>query len=355
MKRTKEENLLCQEMVNNIIKEADAELAHSGLVLPPGTYTAASISKWVKKTVYSSLCPILNWAHRGQQQVGMSGAKAHRWIIRDKREAVETIDFSIPLSKQQMKNLLKTFRADIKKKHAGFVLSLEDGCIRSVKIEQSIEENKPIVPNRIRLDGYSSPIHCRGLSFRIEASDMEHLYGECRLLIYRDDKGDTRSFLNPFNVRIAIETSDGWYVSSDEVVPLTDEYIQLYDSQFSDYDNDVAQEEFCPIVNEEVKAGVRVKADSTSEDDNAPESPGNNTGSIEMMTQTPDAPDAVSPECAIPSGDTLDKLRTPPISDKPLKPMTYNTTRGIGVSIPLHRRPPVLIPRREAEERKTIN
>lgn len=65
------------------------------------------------------------------------------------------------------------------------------------------------------------------------------MYGEYKLYIYYDIEPGKNNKHNPYNVRIVIENAEGMCVSSNEVIPITEEFIKIYDEQFaSSYEDD---------------------------------------------------------------------------------------------------------------------
>ena len=262
MKISKEEKMLYHSMVEQMVLLADEVMTENRWGLKPGTYTAKDICKAIGRrkmtnatqSTTGSYITIENElgvfrAYRNSYDVfyqireceklsGRSGyEKAHKWTIPEKRECAvsSTISFG---KKKMMKVLASDMKSRERYNREMAVLSLSDGCIRSVITNRDQYYNSNSL-FRLRGENYSPLQGYTYLSFKISSKDFEHLYGDCRITVYKDESANMNSYINPYNVRIVIENEDGWSISSNEVMPLTDEYIKIYDSHFSNsYEDD---------------------------------------------------------------------------------------------------------------------
>lgn len=66
------------------------------------------------------------------------------------------------------------------------------------------------------------------LSFLIKADQIKHLYGECHVALYQDEK-PTADKSNPYNRRVVITNADGWVICSDV---LLDFPVEVFDGRF---------------------------------------------------------------------------------------------------------------------------
>lgn len=253
MRQVNKEKQFFKEMLNDLLPMADDDMARYNMGLEPGTYTAMTIIKKVGvgyetsasyRIVQNELgtfkLPVGNVFKQikyCEKYGGITGDRVHKWTIKDTRVVVgcSIVTFS---SKKEMKALSRIMRTREKAYEQIAIFSLRDGCIRSIRNGCSSSKTM-IFPFKLSGERYEVLHDYRHLSFKIDAEKLEHLYGDCKITIHKNQAGDITSTLNPYNIRIVIENSDGWSVSSNEIVPLCEEYIDLYDAHFwSGYEND---------------------------------------------------------------------------------------------------------------------
>lgn len=157
-----------------------------------------------------------------EKEAGWSTRKAHRFNIRESRTAVMETKITF-LDQNTMKKLSKIVRLQNHPGHKNCVLSLGDGCLRgqSTICRYNDSGKKKVVPIdapfRVAPAEYCGMRTFKDLTIQIEAEQIKHLYGECRIAVYKDKK-PVKGSPNPYNYRVVITNSDGWVISSDVLV-----------------------------------------------------------------------------------------------------------------------------------------
>lgn len=257
-------------MIPELIFKAKQFLKAGALELPVGTYTAKDIHRLLNKTyknyyeedkaqtfLFNRSCPIdvnsTQWVVQDsgiysfplfnvfyvlwkcEIQAGWSGSKAHKFIVEDKRECVSEsiITFSEEKHAKKLSSMVRQNNFPLDKPCQ---LSLSDGCIRctySASREKDIKGH--ILKSRIDpYDGFllsplefSMPNDFSDLCVRFDGQQLSHLYGECKLRIFMNEKGDGTN-RNPHNIRVTIENPDGWIVASD-IIEYKIKYLDIED------------------------------------------------------------------------------------------------------------------------------
>lgn len=157
-----------------------------------------------------------------EKSAGWSTRKAHHFNIHESRPAA--IESVITFESQDiMMKLSKIVNKKNVRGHKKCVLSLGDGCLRgrSTTYKYNNRGKKEVVfvdePFCAAPSEYGGMKEFRTLSFLIKADDIKHLYGECKISLYKDEK-TTADKNNPYNYRVVITNSDGWMISSDVLV-----------------------------------------------------------------------------------------------------------------------------------------
>lgn len=265
------EKQLYHEMVETLLPYADEQLKVIKDKLTPGTsYTATEIVKKVglKKidtptgdfmenelgTFSIASWNIFQQIKMCEKHAGLIGNKAHTWIVQDYRKvaAVVTMAFG---PKRQMKDLAGIMKKRTRYDYEIIVLSLVDGCIRPIITDGIKRPDEPRL--RLRATGYEQPEEFRHLSFKLTFQQLKEMHGDCRLFIYKDAEPNISSYLNPYHVRIVIENAEGKCISSDEVIPISDEFIKIYDAGYtSSYEDDYKPTETAKTTNEEIADAI---------------------------------------------------------------------------------------------------
>lgn len=251
-KEVNKERQIYREMVETLLPYAEEQLKHiSSKLIPGNSYTAPDIVKiygvdkcerttgdYIKNdlgTFQISKCNIFYQIKNLEKLSGLTGKKAHFWTVPDNRRISALGTMTFP--KERMMKIHAGIVKEMSKfDHEIAVISLADGCLRSIVVDNSNAYYSKS-PFRIKT-GFKSGPEYGHLSFKIDSKQIRHMYDECRISIYKDSVPDLSSYLNPYHVRIVIENAKGWCISSDTVVPVSKEYIEIFDAQFSSSYND---------------------------------------------------------------------------------------------------------------------
>lgn len=265
------EKQLYREIVETLLPYADEQLEVIKNKLTPGTtYTAAEIVKKVGLNKHDTPRPqrietalgrigiasdnIFQQIKLCEKYAGLTGKKTHTWTVPESREiaAVTTMSFG---SKRQMNEFASLMKQRTKDEHEIVVLSLADGCLRNI-----VADNKKCHDDsrlKLKATGYEPLEEFRHLSFEITFQQLKKMYGNCRLFIYKDAKPDISSYLNPYHVRIVIENAEGKCISSNEVIPISDDFIKIYDAEYtSSYEDDYMPPETTKTTNKEIADAI---------------------------------------------------------------------------------------------------
>lgn len=180
---------------------------------------------------------VFHMLHQSEKTAGIRNNKVNRWTITDKRTAVYTSSICFP-DKKAMVGLSRLVRKYNVNGYRATTFTLGDGYLRGKFTEWSYDVNgrKRIVHRndsayRIISSNYVAPNNLGHLSFRIEADQIKHIYGECKVSVYMDNDKTERDETSK-NIRIVFENKDGWTTSTDIILPITEEAIQRLDSGF---------------------------------------------------------------------------------------------------------------------------
>lgn len=322
MKRTiSSEKLFYRELVAGLLPYADKQLEVIKDKLNPGaTYTAADIVKIVgvceddtyrterieteRGSIAIAEWNIFHQIKMCEKHAGLIGKKAHTWIIPESRSVAVSASMTFG-PKRQMKALASMMKRRTRNDYEVIVLSLADGCLRPI----GYHKNCPVDSHfRLKAVGYEVPQEFSRLSFKISCEQFKEMYEDCKLYIYKDVEPTKNNRYNPYHVRIVIENADGKCISSNEVIPISEEYIKMYDKQFTpSYEDDykpikpkkIIETEHTEAVNNQVVQATVVSAtlDPSNGDHAIPVSSDNKTAKMQ------DAPDISD------SKDTPNNLR----------------------------------------------
>lgn len=263
MKNKNKEKQFFRERLEELLQVTNEDLVNCNLGLEPGTYTAKSIVKKLGKGAMASVsfriiqndsgifrvpdgnifCEILYC----EKQAGVRAENVNKWTIGDTREVTSSGAITFP-SKGMMKMLAQKLTRIEKNNGKIMVLSLRDGCIRSL-LRSSTDYTPLEYPLLLKGEGYKGLDDYHHFSFLIDATKLQYLYGECKISLHKNLNVDPTLPLNPYGIRIVIENSDGWSISSNEIVPLDKEYLKLYDTQFSEsYEEDSLSDPVCDTI-----------------------------------------------------------------------------------------------------------
>lgn len=308
MKKTlSSEKLFSRNVVDALLPYADKQLELIKDKLTPGTtYTSPEIVKIVglsksdthrDEYIETELGTIAIASRNIFQQIkmcekhaGLSGMKAHTWTVPDSREvaAATTMSFG---SKRQMKELASIMKQRTRYDYEIIVFSLADGCLRPIINHCKYSPDD----SRLKLQsiGYETPKGFGNLSFKFSSQQLKEMYGECRLFIYKDAKPDICCYLNPYHVRIVIENADGKCISSNEVIPITEEFIKIYDEQFtSSYEEDYRPTKVKEIIEEEHTDVANSQSAASDPSDSNLVIPGSSDNESDNLLHGPDGPNA---------------------------------------------------------------
>lgn len=244
------ERAMYKDIVNQLVKIADEESRTNSMNLKPGTYTALEIHRCLEKqnkyyltghyasrdeqpilvtadTMTVKLCrhEIFYYISKFEKAARLSGKKAHRWTFDDGREVAATATVTFPCEKAMKKlpGIVKETRKTV------IIFSLIDGCLRNINYWGYDNVSKPVFSIKIG-EGYTPMTEYQDMSFLIDSKQLKHLYGECKIRLYKGRGCNLASLSNPLNMRLIIENADGWCVSADVVMPISPTYLKLYDS-----------------------------------------------------------------------------------------------------------------------------
>lgn len=270
MKKNNEEY---QDLVSQLIPYANDELANFNLHLTPGTYTAADLHKmlesidkhyWAqnrdnykatsmestkrpRRTISNALGNFevpygnaLYLLNSYEKLAGLTGYKANKWIIDDPRNIVASATVTFPDKKSMMK-LIKIEKEDLNNGDKTLIFSIVDGYLRSIVTTNDCDYNTNIF-YRIGGKGYSPIEGYEDIIFKIGIDQIKHLYGNCKIELYKDDTADINSYRDPYHIRLVIKNSDGWSFSLNDLVPVSQSYIKIYDALISESEENIIDE-----------------------------------------------------------------------------------------------------------------
>lgn len=254
---------------------ADRFVQHGHLSLQPGTYTSSDIQKIIRarlkdieRNKRNFVCPMGNDAiledelctyeevsHKYglcrvqlidlfttikdcEKRAGIRGKNIHTWTVNDNREVYASATLSFH-NEKIMKSLSSAIKLDHKTNKASVVLSLRDGCLRNIPLARS----KNFSHLSLRPDDYVPIEAYSHLSFIINNEQLKHIYGKCKLYLYGNSEGSYDSIINPYHFRIVIVNESGWVISSDDIMPMSPEFINMYDGSFTYHGDDRNYEE----------------------------------------------------------------------------------------------------------------
>lgn len=282
-KTTSSEQQIYHEMVATLLPYANKQLELIKDKLTPGTtYTAAEIVKKVGlkkydttrteciKTALGSIgiasYNIFQQVKLCEKYAGLTGKKAHTWTVSDSREVAATATMSFG-SKRQMKDFASLLKLRTRYDYEIIVFSLTDGCLRSIVNNYKYSSDNSRLKHQSI--GYETPQEFGNLSFKLSSQQLKEMYGECRLSIYKDAEPDLCCYLNPYHVRIVIENADGKCISSNEVIPITEQFIKIYDAEFtSSYEEDFMPPNITKIIDKESTSPANSQSVTSEPSDN---------------------------------------------------------------------------------------